>query len=343
MTEVIKNKITSPDAWIGSEMQQTKGWIWNLTANDIAEIEEALAQIKNSGSAIPFSSDVFKINSFKKKLGKIVDSVVDGTGVAFIRGISRDDYSDEDCQLLYWGLGIHVGTPVSQNARGHLLGHVTDEGRDLNDPDARGYQTRNRLDFHCDQLPTEIIGLFCLRGAKSGGASYLVSASTVHNKILEERPDLIAPLYEMFHVDWRGDHPDNGQPWYDMPMYSVAEGKLSARFTNRAFIESTTRYGDHLAPTSQQKEALDVVQEIANRPELRLEMDFQEGDIQLINNLTVMHARQEYEDYDEPWKKRRLLRMWIGLPDDKRRPLSPLLDERYAYVRNGGIPKQQTA
>ena len=86
-----------------------------------------------------------------------------------------------------------------------------------------------------------------------------------------------------------------------------------------------------------------MVQEIANRPELRLEMDFQEGDIQLINNLTVMHARQSYEDYEEPEMKRHLLRMWIGLPDEKRRPLSPLLDERYEYVRNGGIPKQAAA
>ncbi|MDE0537835.1 MAG: TauD/TfdA family dioxygenase [Rhodospirillales bacterium] len=343
MVEILRERIISEEAWIGAEMQQTDSWIWRLTEEEKAEIDSALLNVKEAGATIPFDADVFPLPEFKPRLCAMIDSVLRGTGVALVHGISRDHYSDEDCQLLYWGLGMHIGHPVSQNARGHLLGHVTDEGRDLGDPDARGYQTRNRLDFHCDQLPTDIIGLFCMRGAKSGGASYLVSAPTVHNVLLNERPDLIGPLYEMFHVDWRGDHPDGGQPWYDMPMFSVADGKLSARFTNRAFIDSTVRYGDHLAPTDAQREALDVVQEIANRPELRLEMDFQEGDIQLINNLTVMHARQAYEDYDDPRLKRHLLRMWIGLPDGQRRPLSPLLDERYEYVRRGGIPKQAAA
>ena len=343
MTDIIREPIKAKEAWIGSEMQNTDGWVWQLTDDDIAEIGEALSRVKRSGGMVPFKSKDFPLPNFRKKLGQIVDSILHGTGVAFIRGLSRDEYSDQDCELLYYGLGIHMGHPVSQNARGHLICHVTDEGRDLSDPNARGYQTRNRQDYHCDQLPTDIIGLFCLRGAKSGGASYLVSASAVHNVLLDERPDMVAPLYEMYHIDWRGDHPDGGQPWYDMPMYSVADGKLSARFTNRAFIDSAPRHGEHLAATDEQREALDVIQEIANRPGLRLEMDFQEGDIQLINNLTVMHARQAYEDYDDPEMKRRLLRMWIGLPDDKRRPLSPLLDERYEYVRNGGIPKQAAA
>ena len=65
-----------------------------------------------------------------------------------------------------------------------------------------------------------------------------------------------------------------------------------------------------------------MVQEIANVRNLPRN-GFSGGDIQLINNLTVMHARQSYEDYEEPEMKRHLLRMWIGLPDEKRRPLYP--------------------
>ena len=69
-------------------------------------------------------------------------------------------------------------------------------------------------------------------------------------------------------------------------------------------------------------------------------MDFREGDMQFVNNHTVLHAREAYEDHDDPERKRHLLRMWIGLPDAVRRPLSPLLDERYHLVEIGGIPKQ---
>ena len=141
----------------------------------------------------------------------MVSHVTNGLGVMLVRGLPRENYSRADCELIYWGIGVHIGKPVSQNARGHVLGHVTDEGRDLSDPNARGYQTRNRLDFHCDQLPFDIIGLFCLRTAKSGGTSYLVSAPAVHNTLLAERPELLDVLYQPFHVDWRGDHPDGDQ------------------------------------------------------------------------------------------------------------------------------------
>ena len=324
-------------------MRKNNSWIWHLEDAEVAEIDEALAHAKKMGASIPYSADQFPLPAFRARLDELIETVLNGTGVALIRGLSRDNYSNEDCELLYWGLGVHIGCPVSQNARGHLLGHVTDEGKDLGDPNARGYQTRNRLDFHCDQLPTDIIGLFCLRTAKLGGTSFIVSAPMVHNVLLDERPDLIEALYEPIHIDWRGDHPDGDQPWYDMPMFSQARGKLTARFINRSFVESASRYGDHLTPSELQREALDVVQEIANRPEFRLSMDFREGDIQLINNLTIMHAREAYEDFDEPDRKRHLLRMWIGLPDDVRRPLSPLLDERYSFVERGGIPKQAGA
>ena len=100
---------------------------------------------------------------------------------------------------------------------------------------------------------------------------------------------------------------------------------------------------EELALNDVQREALDVVQDIANRPELRLNMDFREGDMQFINNHTVLHAREAYEDYDEPDRKRHLLRMWIGVSDDIRRPLSPLLDERYQLVEAGGIPVQASS
>ena len=343
MMEVVRSRITTPDAWVGPEIQDDDGWIWHLTDAEIAEIDAALAAAKDAGATIPFGADLFPLPTLGARLDAMIADVTQGLGVVLVRGLPRNRYSREECELIYWGLGAHIGRPVSQNARGHLLGHVTDEGKDLSDPNARGYQTRNRLDFHCDQLPVDIIGLFCVRTAKSGGASFLVSAPAVHNVLLEERPDLVDVLYEPFHVDWRGDHPDGEQPWYDVPMFSAADGKITARVTNRSFLESVSRYGDELALTERQREALDAVQEIANRPGLRLSMDFQEGDMQFINNHTVLHAREAYEDHDDPDLKRHLLRMWIGLPDHMRRPLSPRLADRYRYVEIGGIPKQSAA
>jgi hypothetical protein len=330
--------IDDAGAWIGPQIQDDPIWVHQLSDSAIAEIDDALANLHRIGASIPFGAEAFPLPTFAAKLDKILVELEHGRGFQLLRGLPRDRYTDDDCALIYWGIGVHFGNPVSQNARGHRLGHVRDEGRSYDDPNARGYQTSQRMDFHCDLLPIDVLGLFCLRTAKSGGVSALVSALTVHNVLSAERLDLLEATYGLFNVDWRSEEPEGEQPWFSIPMFSERDGKVSARFCSRPYYESVSRYGETLKLTYLQREALDKVQEIANRPELRLSMSFQEGDIQLINNHMIMHAREAFEDYEEDERKRHLLRMWIGVPDDQRRPLSNALSERYRWVKAGGIP-----
>ena len=333
--------IKGPGAWIGRELQNDPSWIFQVDAQAIREIDAALAHVKRSGKQIPFAPADFPLPHFEKSLGAIRDEVENGRGFVLMRGLPRDRYSDEDCELVYWGLASHLGTPVSQNARGHLLGHVRDEGRVKSDPNARLYQTRERMDFHTDVLPVDVLALFCLRGAKSGGESKVVSALTIHNVLRAERPHLLDALYGDFHLDWRGEEPAGEQPFFTIPMFSERDGLVTARLVSILYYKSAARFGAQYAPTPLQLEALEAVQEIANRPELMLSMDFQPGDIQLLNNHTTMHARTAFEDYDEPAKQRHLLRMWIAVPDAHRRPLAQSLTERYRWVQRGGIPVKQ--
>ena len=335
--------ITSPDAWTGPTIQQDRDWTCHLDTADIAEIDAALARVKQNRTAIPFPSEAFPLPQLRKKLDAILDDIENGRGFKLIRGIPRDRYSDNECELIYWGITSYFGTPVSQNARGHLLGHVRDEGRVISDPNARGYQTNQRMDFHTDMLPIDVLGLFCLRTAKSGGASKLTSALTIHNVLREERPDLLEVLYGLFHLDWRGEEPMGEKPWFSIPMFSACQGRITSRICSLVYYESASRFGEQYRPTPLQREALLAVQEIANRPELMLTMDFQEGDIQLINNHTMMHAREAYEDYPEPERQRHLLRMWIAVPDGKRRLLADSLTDRYRWVQRGGIPAKTAA
>jgi hypothetical protein len=304
----------------------------------LSEIDAALAHAKRVGARIPFAADAFPLPRLAAQLDAILDEVENGRGFVLLRGIPRDRYADAECERIYWGLGVHLGTPVSQNARGHVLGHVRDEGRIIADPNARAYQTNQRMDFHTDMLPVDVLGLFCLRGAKSGGASKLVSALTIHNVLRAERPELLEALYGMFHVDWRGEEPAGEQPWFTLPMFSERDGKVTARINSLSYYDSAARHGEQYRPTAIQRDALEMAQEIANRPELMFTMDFQEGDIQLINNHTLLHAREAYDDYPEPGRERHLLRMWIAVDDTRRRPLAHALADRYRWVREGGIP-----
>ena len=343
MAQPLLETITSPNAWRGPEVQDDDSWILHLDDVAVAEIESALAGIKEKGLEIPFSSADFPLPTLKARIDEIPDRLENGVGFVLVRGLPRERFSDEDCELIYWGVGVHLGNPVSQNTRGHVLGHVRDEGKSVSDPTTRMYQTNLKLDFHSDQLPVDVLGLFCVRTAKSGGASFLVSALTVHNVLLAERPELIEVLHQPFNLDWRGEEPPGDQPWYTCPMFSYFDGKLTSRITSRAFFESVTRFGEHLALTPIQREALDAVQEISERPELRLAMDFREGDMQFVNNHTILHAREEYVDHDDPALKRHLLRMWVSLPEARRRRLAPELAGRYRLVEMGGIPKREAA
>lgn len=338
-----RERITGPGAWIGSAIQREAAWIYRFDSASLEELDAALAHAKRAQACIPFGTEAFPLLRFAAELGRILDEIENGRGFVLLRGIERDRYSDEDCEILYWGLGVHLGTPVSQNARGHLLGHVRDEGRVIADPNARAYQTRSRMDFHTDMLPVDVLGLFCMRTAKSGGESKVVSALTVHNVLLEERPDLLDALYGPFHVDWRGEEATGEQPWFTIPMFSTHEGQVTTRICSRSYFESAARFGAQYGPTPLQREALEKAQEIANRPQLMLSMNFEEGDIQLLNNHTTMHARTAYEDHDEPGRQRHLLRMWIAVPDARRRPLSDALAARYEWVRRGGIPVKAQA
>jgi TfdA family taurine catabolism dioxygenase TauD len=338
-----RHEITGPAAWFGPAIQRDRDWIHHLDEIALSEIDAALQHAKRAGTRVPYARSHFPLKHVASLLDDILRQIEHGRGFALLRGIPRARYTDEECELIYRGLGLHLGTPVSQNARGHLLGHVRDEGRLHADPNARGYQTNERMDFHTDMLPVDVLGLFCLRTARRGGASKLVSALTVHNVLRSERPDLLEALYSTFHVDWRGEQPAGEAPCFSLPMFSEHNGTITTRIVSLPYYRSAARHGDQYRPTNIQLEALEKVQEIANRPELMLTMDFQEGDVQLINNHVLLHAREAYEDHPEPGRERHLLRMWIAVDDARRRPLADALAARYRWVQRGGIPVKPPA
>jgi hypothetical protein len=336
--QICRTRLTGPSAWVGPELQSDSSWIEHLDDAAIDEIDAALAGVHERGLDIPFDREDFPLPGMAALLERIPDRLENGRGFVLVRGLPRHRYTVAECELIYWGIGVNLGRPISQNTRGHVLGHVRDEGKNFDDPTTRGYQTSAKMDFHADQLPVDILGLFCVRTSKSGGESALVSVDTVHNVLLEERSDLLEVLYQPFNLDWRGEEPPGEPGWYTSPMFSYAGGKVTSRITSRQYFNTVTRFGDELALTNSQREALEAVQEISNRPELRLSMMFQEGDMQFLNNHALLHARTEFEDHDDPELKRHLLRMWIAFPPERRRELAPELAERYRVVEMGGIP-----
>ena len=336
VTEFPTQKIQHPAAWYGSDLAENDSWIELLSDDEVDEVRRAVDDVDRRGQAIlDVTRESFVLPTLSERLRELARELDRGRGFWLMRGLPMDEMSKHEAAVAYWGLGLHMGTPISQNARGHLLGHVTDEGKDISDPTSRGYQTRVRLPYHTDG--SDAVGLLCLQPAKSGGLSSIVSSTTVFNEVLERRPDLAHLWFEQWYFDRRGEERDGEQPFYRTPLASWMDGLLSVRYI-RGFMDSAQRHAEVPRRTEQETEFLDLVDEITHEPGVALHMDFRPGDIQFICNYSIFHSRTEYEDWPEPERRRHLLRLWLALDDARPLPADYGRDNSTEAGGRGGVP-----
>ena len=327
--------IEGPAAWVGAEMAERSGeWIYQLSPAQVAEIEAAVAAVRARGLDL---ADVRRADFPLATLGPVLDGlrreILNGRGFVLICGLPVTGRPIEASAAAYLGIGSYFGSPRSQNAKGHLLGHVRDLGLSAEkDPTVRIYQTTERQTYHTDSC--DIVGLLCLKTAKTGGLSSIVSSMTIYNEMAKRRPDLARRLFETFPTDRRGEVPEGKKPYFEIPVFNDYQGRLSVLYARR-YIQSGQRFPDARRLTAEDIEALDMFDDLANDPVLRLDMEFRPGDIQLLQNHTLLHDRTAYVDWDEPEKKRHLLRLWLAAPADEARPLPLIYAERYGSVTPG--------
>lgn len=325
--------IDARSAWRGPELAKRDDWIYHLDHEHILELERAIGRVRARNIRIAdVRRDDFPLPTLSPILACLREQVVDGYGVSMLRGLPVDRWSREDTAIAYWGIGTHIGEAVTQNANGHVLGHVKDVGVDVNDVNNRGHRSRAELSFHND-IGGEIVTLLCLRPARSGGLSSIASGAAIYNEMMKRRPDLLAELTRPMYFDRRGEVPEGCKPYYALPVFSRHQGRLIVCFVRR-FVESAQRFPELPRLSRSQMEALDMVSELAARPEFRLDITFDPGDIQFVNNLTTMHSRTGYEDYPEPERKRHLLRLWLAVPGGW--PLPEAFYERYRATTPSG-------
>jgi hypothetical protein len=321
--------IEAPSCWRGPEWDEAGDWIYRLSPSELAELAAAVRHVNDRGlDILEIGREDFSLPTFGAALAGIKADVLSGRGFSLLRGLPVTDWSRRDAAIAYWGIGAHLGYPVCQNARGHVLGHVYD----LEQHSLRRYATNLHLDYHSDFC--DIVGLLCLHSAKRGGESYIASAAAIHNEILATRPDLLRVLYQPFWTDRRGEIPAGGKPYYQLPVFYIAGGRPAMMY-HRLPILMSERYPELPRLTPQQKDALSLIDKIAADPAFHLPMSLQTGDIQLLNNLAVIHARNEFEDHPEPEKKRHLLRLWLVTPEAQE--LSYWHYRCYGSGRRGGI------
>jgi hypothetical protein len=331
-------EIQHPSAWYGPDLAARRDWLVTLSPIEIAEVERATRRLVDANVEIPAMSRAdFPLPTLGARLQQLLDEVLNGRGFVLLRGLPVERWTQREAAVAFFGLGAHLGSARSQNAQGHLLGHVRDLGLSSADPHTRIYQTRERQTYHTDSC--DVVALLCLRPAKAGGLSSLVSSVTIFNEMRRRRPELLRVLLEPIETDRRGEVPPGALPYFNIPVFNWHAGLLSTIY-QRQYIESARRFPEVPPLTPQQIEALDLFDALANDPALHLLMEFRPGDVQLVHNHTLLHDRTAFEDWPEPERKRHLLRLWLAPPNA--RPLPPIFAERYGSITPGDRGGVQT-
>jgi hypothetical protein len=315
-------QVIDPAGWQPERLAADTGWIYQLTPADVADITGAVDAVCDRGLDIAdITRETFPLGRFTDLLADVRRELREGRGLVMLRGLPVDDLGIARAAAAYYGIGTHIGTPKRQNAKGHVLGHVKDLGGDYNDPNTRGYLTRAEMRFHCDL--SDYVGLLCLRQGKSGGESRVASSVTVYNRLLETRPDLVRELCnDWYWTKHQQVSSSDEKPWFKAPIFMFEDGVFSARGLGAYVLKSQGLPG---VPdfTDLQKEAISAYMETVEAS--AVDISFEPGDIQLLNNHVMLHTRRAYEDWDEPDRKRHLLRLWLN--DNESRMLPAFMRE----------------
>ena len=338
----LPDAITKPSAWLGADMAcNPDAWFYQLTVEDVRDLESAATHFQSLGIDVgEISRETFPLATFGVHIAGLKQTLLSGVGLEVLRGLPIENYSQAFCATIFCGIGAHIGSTRSQNADGHILGHVRDIGADANDPNSRIYQTCERQTFHTDSA--DVVGLLCVREAKEGGKSLLVSAETIYNRMKQECPDLLEKLFDPIATDRRGEIPDGAKPYMEIPVLSWYEGNLTV-FYQRQYINSAQRFDGAMCLSPEHVEALDMFDALANDPELCFGMQLQPGDMQFVYNHSQLHDRTGFLDWPDPSQRRHLMRLWLSIEGD--RPLPEAFKERYGTIEvgnRGGIITEHT-
>ncbi|MGH7415902.1 MAG: TauD/TfdA family dioxygenase [Candidatus Rokuibacteriota bacterium] len=335
--------ISGPMVWHGQELAGSTDWIRPFAPAAIDEIDAALRSVQARRLAWrDIRKKDFPLPGASAELAQANRDLEWGRGLVLLRGLPVKRYSDDELRAIWWGLGCHLGAAVQQNAHGELIGEVRDEVRLYGEvlqpavPRSEGLTSRAKarssgpLRWHTDRC--DVVGLLCVRSARRGGQSRVVSVPAVSNAVLERRPDLHALLCSDYHRSRQGEEAGGEASCYAMPIFAMREGKFTTQYS-RTFVEAAQKIATVPRITAAQDEALDLLATVCD--ELGYEMELEPGDIQLLNNHVIYHGRTAYEDAPEPGRDRLLLRLWLAPPNS--RPLPEGFEGLWGSIKGGAV------
>ena len=241
-----------------------------------------------------------------------LDVLEQGCGFVVLEGLPVERWSVEEATAVYWELGRLLGEPVTQNVQGTLLYDVRDTGQDVR-YGARFSVTNAESSFHTDNsfgsVMVDYVGLLCLKTARRGGLSQIVSGHAVRERLRRAAPDVLQTLALPFHVDRRGGVQPGEAPTIRFPVMHGEGDALECRYLRYWIEAGHEKASEPLTP--EQVRALDALDAVLADPSLRAEFDLRPGDMLFVNNRWIFHNRTAFDDHLELERKRHLVRLWL--------------------------------
>lgn len=312
-SQMLTDGISDERAWRASTIDDTIAWYYPLSEGCLSSFKRIIHDAHRQSQPITEISRPSALsNGDGECLQPALDALNSGRGFAIVERVPIEQYTVQEALSMYWLIGQFLGLPMEQNIQGTLLYDVRDTGQNVTQG-ARFSVTNAESSFHNDNsfgetLP-ELVGLFCLHTAKSGGQSQLISGYALHNELLENHPDILGTLYQLFCFDRRGQFKAGESPTSQFPIFQWSGGELTLRYLHYYIQVGHERAGKML--TTDQKKALEVVEGLLSRADFRVQFNLQPGQMLFTNNRWILHNRTAFEDYTDSERRRHYVRLWL--------------------------------
>ncbi|MGE0258237.1 MAG: TauD/TfdA family dioxygenase [Alphaproteobacteria bacterium] len=312
--EIMPERITGASAWRRDDLD-AGNYIIPLTGECLDEIRRAAEEMRQ----FPLPTIVrgpgdFEMPACRAAMSEVGRILRSGVRFAIVDRLPLDEIGAEAAIGVYWLLASMVARPVAQSLDGRLIYDVRDTGRQaLPGSGVRPDQTNIELKFHTDNsynaTPPEYVALLCLRTARRGGHSRVASFHTLHNMLLERRPEMLPRLYLPFWFDRQREYHPGEEPVFAAPVFAEDDGEVRARFSAHQIRGGYALRGEAIDDAG--AAALGALLDLFEDEALSADFDLQPGQMQFVDNRALGHARTEFEDFAEPERRRHLVRLWL--------------------------------
>ncbi len=324
-----------PQAWTAQQVRDTSSWVLHLQPQHHVALDKALEYAtRHQKPLLQWQQEDFPLDpSMRTLLAQAIATTQGRWGMCLIKGFPVDRWSEHQTRLAYWGMGLYMGVVRPQNRNSDVMTDVRDAGGSYKVKGGRGYNTNAELDFHIDSA--DVVSLLCRRTARAGGQSKVVSSLAIRDEVARIRPDLLIVMQQPFLHSYQGAQDPRQPPYYGCPIFAEQNGVFAARSNRKNIVAVERDFEQAPRLTPQQIEALDLLDELMRSEDFCYDMQLEPGDMQLLNSYVTLHSRTAFEDFEEPDRKRHLIRLWLAITSSQ--PLPDSWEEYFIDVRPGVV------